>query len=397
MSLIEKLKKSNHLKGDPYIWGIVFVLGFIGVLAVYSSTGTLAFAKQQGNTEFYLFRHLGFLVVGFFTMYAIHTVPFKFYAKTSIFLMWISVILLIVALTFGLNINNANRVIPIFGFTLQPSDMTKVFIMVFIAKFLSKNQEEVDNKKVFFKAMGPVLIAAGLIIPENLSTALVLITSCTLLLYIGRIKTRFILTFAGGGLLLISLFVIFLLNVDVDKWSGTRLPTWKARIESYAGIGESGSDYQKTQAKIAIATGGLTGKGPGHSTQRNFLPHPYSDFIFAIIVEEYGLLGGLILIAAFIVLLLRSFKMVVEAQKSFAALVVLGISFSMSLQAFIHMGVNVGRLPVTGLTLPLVSMGGTSIIFNSIAFGIILGTSRHIREEKLKASTQGAGAVPETT
>ena len=381
-------------KGDPFIWGIVFLLSAIGVLAVYSSTGNLAYSKQEGNTEFYLLRHLGFIVVGLFVMYVVHNIPFKFYSRSSIYLLWLSIVLLFVTLFVGYNINNAQRVIPIFGFTLQPSDMAKVFLVIFLAKYLSKKQQEVDNFQVFIRLLGMILLVIAPIIPENLSTALVVMTTSTLLMVIGRIKTKFILGLLGRGVLLAAMFYFLLMNLDMNKYQHTRMPTWKKRIETYMGTGENtDANYQQVQSQIAVATGGFWGKGPGNSTQRNYLPHPYSDFIFAIIVEEYGLLGGLLLISAFILLILRALKVVLESQRSFPALVVLGIAVSTSFQAFVHMGVSVGKLPVTGLTLPLVSMGGTSIIFNSIAFGVMLGVSRHIQEEKLKASTTGVGSI----
>jgi cell division protein FtsW len=240
---------------------------------------------------------------------------------------------------------------------------------------------------VFGKVMLAIMAIIIPIIPENLSTALVVMTTSTLLLYIGRIKFSFILMLIGGALLALGLFIAFIFTVDVSKFEETRLPTWKKRIETYMGNDEDGnSGYQQMQSKIAVATGGIFGKGPGNSTQRNFLPHPYSDFIFAIIVEEYGIVGGLIVIGCFIMLIFRCLKMVVESQRSFGALAVLGIAFSTSFQAFVHMGVSVGKLPVTGLTLPLVSMGGTSLVLNSLAFGVILGISRHIQEEKEKQS-----------
>lgn len=385
-------------KGDVYIWAIVFILSVMGVLTVYSSTGNLAFAKQQGNTEFFLLRHLGFIVVGLFLMFLVHNIPFKFYSKISNVLLALSVLLLAFTLFFGYNINNAQRVIPIFGFTFQPSDMAKVFLVMFIARYLSKKQDDVDNVKVFAKLMGVILLVIVPIIPENLSTALVIMATSTLLMFIGRIKTKFILALVFTGLLAAVSFYGLLKIVDMNKYQHTRLPTWERRIDSFLGKDKSGdSNYQKTQAKIAIATGGFWGKGPGNSTQRNYLPHPYSDFIFAIIVEEYGMLGGMVLIACFIGLIIRALKMVVDSQRSLAALIVLGIAISTSFQALVHMGVSVGKLPVTGLTLPLVSMGGTSILFNSIAFGIMLGISRHIQEEKLKGSTTGPGSLTETS
>jgi cell division protein FtsW len=383
-------------KGDVYIWAIVFILSVIGVLTVYSSTGNLAFAKQQGNTEFFLLRHLGFIVVGLFIMFVVHNIPFRFYSKVSNGLLLVSILLLILTLFVGFNINSAQRVIPIFGFTFQPSDMAKVFLVMYIARYLSKRQDGVHDFKVFLQLLGVIALVILPIIPENLSTALVIMTTSTMLMFIGRIKLKFILILISMGLLAAVSFYGFLKMVDMSKFQDTRLPTWERRIDSYLGTDESGdSNYQKNQAKIAVATGGFWGKGPGNSTQRNYLPHPYSDFIFAIIVEEYGLIGGLVLIACFLLLIIRALKMVIESQRSLAALIVLGIAFSTSFQALVHMGVSVGKLPVTGLTLPLVSMGGTSILFNSIAFGIMIGISRHIQEEKLKASTTGPGSVNE--
>lgn len=387
------MKFRSIFKGDIYIWAIVFTLSVIGVLAVYSATGTLAFAKQSGNTEFYLLRHLGFLVVGLFLMYLIHNIPVKYYARPSQFLLWVSFFLLIATLIVGYRINNAARVIPILGFTFQPSDMAKVFLVMFMAKYLSKRQDSVHKSSVMWWLVGVIMIIIIPIIPENLSTALVILTTSTMIMLLGRIKLKYILSLAGGGVIMAGLFYLLLMNLDMSKYPNSRLPTWKKRIETFMGKSDDDSNYQQNQAKLAVASGGFWGKGPGNSTQRNFLPHPYSDFIFAIIVEEYGMIGALLLIAAFLLLIVRALKMAIDSQRPFAALAVLGLAVSISFQAFIHMGVSVGKLPVTGLTLPLVSMGGTSILFNSIAFGIILGISRHIQEEKLIKSTSGPGSI----
>lgn len=387
-------KLNQTFQGDRTIWIIVIILSFLGILAVYSATGTLAFAKQKGNTEFYFLRHLFYLSIGWFLLFFIHKIPFKYYSRIAQIGFGISIVLLYLTLIVGSQINNATRVISLGGITFQPSDMAKLFLVMYIARFLSKRQDEVETFSVFGKIMLTILVVIIPIIPENLSTALVVMTTSTLLLYIGRIKWTYILSLVGGGLLLFGLFLAFIFTIDVNKFEDTRLPTWKKRIETYMGHDEDGnSGYQQMQSKIAVATGGLLGKGPGHSTQRNFLPHPYSDFIFAIIVEEYGIVGGLIVIGCFIVLIFRCLKIVVESQRSFGALAVLGIAFSTSFQAFVHMGVSVGKLPVTGLTLPLVSMGGTSLILNSVAFGFILGISRHIEEEKIKDAE--ASTVPQ--
>ena len=330
-------------------------------------------------------------------MFVVHNIPFRFYSKVSNGLLFVSIALLFITLKLGYNINNAQRVIPIFGFTFQPSDMAKVFLVMYIARYLSKRQDGVHEFKVFLKLLGVIGLVIVPIIPENLSTALIIMTTSTMLMFIGRIKLKFILMLIAMGVVAAVSFYGFLKMIDMNKFQHTRLPTWERRIDSFFGQDKSGdSNYQKNQAKIAVATGGFWGKGPGNSSQRNYLPHPYSDFIFAIIVEEYGLFGGLILLACFILLIIRALKMVIDSQRSLAALIVLGIAFSTSFQALVHMGVSVGRLPVTGLTLPLVSMGGTSILFNSVAFGIMLGISRHIQEEKLKASTTGPGSVTET-
>ena len=387
-------KLNQNFQGDRTIWIIVIILSFLGILAVYSATGTLAFAKQKGNTEFYFLRHLFYLSIGWILLFSIHKIPFKYYSRIAQIGFWVSIGLLYLTLIIGSQINNATRVISLGGITFQPSDMAKLFLVMYIARFLSKRQDEVETFSVFGKIMITILFVIIPIIPENLSTALVVMTTSTLLLYIGRIKWTFILSLVGGGLLLFGLFLAFIFTIDVNKFEDTRLPTWKKRIETYMGNDEDGnSGYQQMQSKIAVATGGIFGKGPGHSTQRNFLPHPYSDFIFAIIVEEYGIIGGLVVIGCFIVLIFRCLKIVVESQRSFGALAVLGIAFSTSFQAFVHMGVSVGKLPVTGLTLPLVSMGGTSLILNSVAFGFILGISRHIDEEKNKEAE--ASAVPQ--
>ena len=376
-------KLSDVFKGDRYIWYIVIILSCLGVLAVYSSTGTLAFAKQKGNTEFYFLRHLIFLAIGWGCMYFIHLIPFKFYSRISQIFFWISVALLYATLFIGANINNAQRVIAIGPITFQPSDMAKVFLVMFIARYLSKNQDTIDQFKTFRKILGMIAIVVIPILPENLSTALVVMTTSTFLLVMGRIKIKFILGLIGLGILTFSLFVAFLFTVDMSNFESNRLPTWKKRIETYIGKDEDGnSGYQQMQSKIAIATGGIMGKGPGNSTQRNFLPHPYSDFIFAIIIEEYGLVGGLIVAGCFLILVFRCLKIVVESPRAFGALVAMGLGLSMSLQAFVNMGVAVGMLPVTGLTIPLVSMGGTSLFMNSIGFGIILGISKYVQEEK---------------
>lgn len=378
---------SRIFRGDPWIWAIVIVLSLMGILAVYSATGGLAFSKQGGNTEFYFLRHTGFLLIGLAFLYLCHLINYRYFSRLSQLFLWISIGLLVVTLAVGSEINNATRVLPIpgLGITFQTSDMAKLFLIMYIARYLSKNQEEIDSFKVFRNILLVILVVVGLIAPENLSTALVVFVTCCLLLFIGRINFKYLALLAGLGIFLISTMVIILLNINVENMSNTRIPTWKKRIETFAGKDQGESNYQQLQSKIAVATGGILGKGPGNSTQRNYLPHPYSDFIYAIIVEEYGWMGGALMVTLFLLLMYRCLRIVIDSPRAFGALLALGLCFSMSFQAFVNMGVAVGILPVTGLTIPLVSMGGTSLVFNSIAFGVILSVSRTIQEEKEKA------------
>ncbi|MBM3939236.1 MAG: cell division protein FtsW [Sphingomonadales bacterium] len=375
---------TSRFKGDKWIWFVIIILSLIGILAVYSATGTLAYSKQGGNTEWYFLRHTGFLLIGLGLLYLTHLIPFSYYSRISQIFLWISIGLLILTLVIGSEINNATRVIPIpgLGITFQPSDMAKLFLVMYISRYLSKNQEEIDSPKVFWVTLSYILMVVGLIAPENLSTSLVVFLTAGLLMFIGRVNFKYMMYLLLSGLGLISLLVVVLLNINTEGMEGNRIPTWKKRIETFMGKDDGQGNYQQLQSKIAVATGGVFGKGPGNSTQRNYLPHPYSDFIYAIIVEEYGLLGGLIVTGCFLILVYRCLKIVVESPRAFGALVAMGLGLSMSLQAFVNMGVAVGMLPVTGLTIPLVSMGGTSLFMNSIGFGIILGISKYIEEEK---------------
>ncbi|MBS3914671.1 MAG: FtsW/RodA/SpoVE family cell cycle protein [Bacteroidetes bacterium] len=383
---------SKIFKGDPWIWAIVILLSLIGILAVYSATVTLAFSKHGGNTEFYFLRHTGFLLIGLFFLYLCHLVNYLYFSRLSQLFLWISIGLLLVTLFVGSEINNATRVLPIpgLGITFQTSDMAKLFLMMYIARYLSKNQEEINSFSVFRNILIVILIVVALIAPENLSTSLVVFVTCCMLLFIGRINMKYLALLAGTGIVLLTVLIVTLLSINTENLGNTRIPTWKKRIETFTNKDGGEGNYQQLQSKIAVATGGFFGKGPGNSTQRAFLPHPYSDFIYAIIVEEYGWFGGALVVALFILLIFRCIRIVVESPKAFGALLALGLCFSMSFQAFVNMGVAVGILPVTGLTIPLVSMGGTSLVFNSIAFGVILSVSRSIQENKDKEPTKVA-------
>lgn len=379
MVLINKLL--NKVQGDRMIWLIVLLLSIVSLLAVYSSTGTLAFRYRGGNTEYYLIKHGSLLIFGLFLMYLAHMANYKIYSRLAQLLLIISIPLLVLTLFVGADINDAKRWITLPGINLsfQTSDLAKLALIMFVARFLSKNQEQIKDFRVGFL---PIILVIGmvclLIAPANLSSALVLFMTCLLLLFIGRVPLKYLLTTLGAGIVGLA-FVILLAYSFPDMG---RLGTWKNRIESFVSSEEV--PYQVAQSKIAIAEGGILGKGPGNSTQRNFLPHPYSDFIFSIILEEYGMVGGLIVILLYLAFLYRAIKIVIKSPGAFGALLAAGLALTLVIQAFINMAVAVNLLPVTGLTLPLVSMGGTSLWFTSIAIGIILSVSRYIEAEQQK-------------
>lgn len=366
----------NQTKGDRWIWLIIILLSLISVLAVYSATGTLAYKKGVGS-ESLMLKHLLFIVLGFVLIYFAHLLNYRYYAGISKVLMVVTIPLLLYTLVFGSHVNDASRwiAIPGTGLTFQTSDLAKLALITYLARTLTKKQENIkDVKKAFIPIMGSVCLVFILIGLANLSTALMLFGVCILILLIGRISMKQIAIVCVGGAALLTVLVLF----------GPRRETYKSRIKAYFNPEMQHSDktFQQDQAKIAIASGGVMGKGPGNSTQRNFLPHPYSDFIFAIIVEEYGLFGGIIIVLLYILLMYRIIKIVTQAPKAFGALLAAGLGFSLTIQALANMAVAVNLFPVTGVPLPLVSMGGTSILFTSVAFGIILSVSKDIEDNK---------------
>lgn len=364
----------RRLKGDRVIWGVVLLLSIISLLTVYSSIVTLAYKYRGGNTEYFLFKHGIILLVGMGLMYATHSVNYKYYSRVAQIALIIAIPLLALTLFKGSSINEASRwlVIPVINQTFQTSDLAKLALIMYVARLLSKKQDNIDDfGNTFLPIIAPVLIVCGLILPANFSTAAMLFTTCTILMFIGRIKISHLLALLGVGLAALSLFVVIIYNSPDSGRTGT----WKKRIESFWS-GDSKDNYQAEQSKIAIATGEFLGKHPGGSTQRNFLPHPYSDFIFAIIIEEYGIIGGVGIVILYLILLYRGVVTASKCDRSFGSLLAIGLSVSLVFQAMINMAVAVGLFPVTGQPLPMVSMGGTSIWFTCIAIGIILSVSR---------------------
>jgi cell division protein FtsW len=310
-------------------------------------------------------------------MWLAHLVDYRYYSRLSQLLLIISIPLLFYTLVFGSNINEARRwiTLPLIGLSFQTSDLAKLALIMYIARFLSKRQETIDDKKkTLLPIAANILIVCGLIAPANLSTALVLYLTSMVLLFMGRIPIKSLLSISGMALLMFAVMILIIMTLPGKG----RVSTWKARIENFNSKEDPAGSYQNNQAKIAIAKGGIFGVGPGKSTQRNFLPSPYADFIYAIIIEEYGIIGGLFLIFLYLFFLFRCVRIVIKSPKAYGALLAVGLAFSLVIPAFINMGVAVNIFPVTGLPLPLVSMGGTSTLFTSMAFGIILSVSRYI-------------------
>lgn len=371
----------KNIKGDKVIWVVVAILSIFSVLAVYSSTGTLAYRYQSGNTEYYLIKHFGILILGLVLMFLAHLVPYKYYARISQLAIYLCIPLLLYTFLFGTNLNEASRwyTLPLINITFQPSDLAKLALIIYVARLLAKKQEDIEDfRKGFIAIMIPVLVITLLILPANLSTAAMIFTTCLVLMFVGRVRFKYIIILVGLGIASFGLLILIAVN---SPKVGGRFGTWQNRIESFTS-GDSDANYQVEQAKIAIANGGVFGKMPGNSVQKNFLPHPYSDFIFAIIIEEYGLVGGSLVVLLYLILLLRAIKIVIKSPRNFAAFLTFGVAFSLVFQAMVNMMVAVNLLPVTGQTLPLISMGGTSIWFTSISIGIILSVSREIEADE---------------
>ena len=366
----------SNVRGDRWIWLVVILLSLISLLSVYSAIGTLAYKRGVG-AESILMKHLAMVLGGLALMYISHKLDYRYYAGISKLLMYMTIPLLLYTLLFGARLNEASRwiAIPGTGLSFQTSDLAKLALITYLARTLSRKQENIkDVKQSFIPIMGSVCIVFILIALANLSTALMLFGVSILLLIIGRISIKQISIVCLAGAVLLA-GVVFL---------GPRRHTYITRIHTFMHPEATNPDksFQADHAKIAIATGGILGRGPGQSNEVNYLPEAYSDEIFAIIVEEYGLVGGLILIGIYLFLLYRCIKIVTRAPKAFGALLAAGLSFSITIQAFANMAVAVGLGPVTGVPLPFVSMGGTSMLFTSVAFGIILSVSKDIDEPK---------------
>ncbi len=377
---MKKIKEwsDKNLQGDPVIWAVVFALSLISILVVYSSIGTLAF-KRTVSPEWYLVKHTFMVVLGLTSMWMAHKIDYRYYSKISRLALWISVPLLIYTFTNGTTINDAARwiTLPIINTSFQPSDFASLALIINLASMLSKKQQNIDDIK---ESLIPMLIWAGvicgLIALTNLSTAVLLFATCMLVMFIGRVPMKYLAMLVLVGLLAGAVALKF----------GVRGETAKNRIMSF--INGSELPFQAKHGRIAVATGGIFGKGPGNSDQRNILPHPYSDFVYAIVIEEYGMIGGVVVLSLYLILLHRGMKAAYNSERAFGGLLSAGLSFDLVCQAMVNMGVVVGLGPITGQPLPLISMGGTAMVFTGLSVGIILSVSRGEQESNWGRQTE---------
>ena len=376
-----KVLKNIQLEGDKVIWGVVFALSIFSILLVYSTAGWN-----------FLFNHLIKLFIGLFFLYQVHKIKFKYFAKIGVLGFFISIVLLILVFIMGVTVNGASRWLSIAGFQFQPSDIAKLSILLFMARQLSKYRADIKNfKYLSFYILLPLFVICALILPNNFSTSALIFLNGLVLMYVAKVNIKHIISIISVGLFGASLiYIVAKTNPEFTNQFMPRSSTWVSRIDSYfidEKQQELNQDYQQQQALVAIYNGGFSGKGPGKSTQRNLLPYSSSDFIFAIMVEEYGLIvGALLPILLYLILFYRALRIANKITSVFGGLLCVGLMFSLVFQAFINMLVSVGVLPVTGQTLPLISMGGTSILFTCITVGIILSVSNDTSDRRYETA-----------
>lgn len=406
MNIINKI-----LRGDKVIWIVALILGIISLIVVYSATSALAVSKYEGDTGKVLMKHLAMLIFGFAMMILASRINYKRYAKIALLLMIPCLALLLYTLVFGRNINDASRSINVGGFSFQPSEMAKIILITYLARQLIMMEGSVYNFKDFLLRLAlPILVTAALIFSENLSTAVILVAVCMVLLFIGRVKFLHLLALVGLCIVGMSAYLgydaiktnienkhrraaqqdtmVIGEKTDNYKEKQNRIQTWSNRLKSMGEDKEKVDPFddkhmQRTYADIAVASSSIFGKGPGKSEQRNFLPHPYSDFIFAIIIEEYGLIGAVVVLLLYLILFTRVLRIVIKRPLTFGSLMAFGLGFLVILQAMVNMGVSIGLLPVTGQPLPFVSMGGTSLMATGLILGMILSVTRYMEDENM--------------
>ena len=375
----------DNIKGDRIIWAIAALLAIFSFLPVYSAASNLAYIGSGSNTFSYFIKHFVHLFLGFSIIYGVHKIPYRYFKGLSMVMIPVVLILLIITMLQGATIGGANASrwirVPIVGFTFQPSTLAALVLMVYVARYLSKIKDEtISFRETVLPLWLPVFIVLALILPANFSTAALIFSMVILLTFVGGYPLKYLSIIIGSGVVVLALFV--LTAKAFPDLMPNRVDTWTSRISSFVDSEVTQEDYQIEKAKIAIATGGLQGLGPGKSIQKNFLPQSSSDFIFAIIIEEYGLIGGILLLILYLWLL---FRIVIVAQKSdsvFGKLLAIGVGIPVIFQALVNMGVAVQLFPVTGQTLPLISSGGTSIWVTCLALGVVLSVSAKRDEDK---------------
>lgn len=419
-----KKRRLVLFKGDKALWIIISVLFLVSLLVVYSSTAAMAYREVDGNTSYYLMRQLRFIMIGFFTIIVVHRIDYRFYSRYARPLFQLSIILVLLAYAIGISLNDAARwiKIPGTGITFQPSELLKVTLIVLLAQQLGVRQGYIDRRRLLpslnpsswqtnpernraiwrdmtLPLVVPIAISALVVLPANFSTSAIIFFTCLVMLLIGRVRGGEIWRLIGIALMSISLIVgvMYIAGVGrAETWINRLTQFAQPATESVVDTKQSSQDnFQMQQAEIAIASGSILGKGPGNSTQRSQLPHPYSDFAYAFIIEEYGMFGGMVVFTLYLWIFYRAGLIMRRCRRPSQGLMVLGLSLMITMQAFINMAVSVGLMPVTGQSLPLISMGGTSVIFTCLALGMILGVSRESDQEMLDEAKAEALALHE--
>lgn len=368
----------QYLQGDKGIWGIIMALSVFSFLPVYSASSNLAYLYGDGSTLPYLLKHFAHLILGFGILYGIHKIPYQYFRGLSILALPIVVVLLIFTIAEGTTIGGANASrwlrLPFVGITFQTSIFAGVVLMAYVAFYLARNKEKQNSFKATIAPLWlPVFVVLALILPANFSTAAIFFSMIVMLVFIGGYPLKYLGIILGAGLLFLSVFVL-----AAKAFPGVfpnRVDTWISRVENFKDKTDTEADYQIEKAKIAIASGGITGVGPGKSKQKNFLPQSSSDFIYAIIVEEFGLMGGLAIIGIYMFLLFRIVVIANKAASNYGKLLVIGVGIPIVFMAMINMAVAVELFPVTGQNLPLISSGGTSVWMTCMAMGMVLSVS----------------------
>ena len=381
----------DKLRGDWQIWFIIAVLSLFSILVVYSASSALAYKRAGGNTESYLLSHTVHLLLGLGVIWCMHRINYTNFAGISRLLLWVTPVILLYTYFFGTTVGGTKRWINIFGISFQSSDLVRLVLITNLAAMLARRQNLEYNPKTLLGLIFWCGLLCGMLAVTNFSTAIILGLTCFIIMWVGRVPARYLFRMAAfvvGAIVIVLSISIFLYNRGVDFGRGQVV---LERIEAFAkvdlnrdkiiGNPDRDDSYQRDQAMIAIARGGAIGIGPGKSFQRNYLPEAFSDYIYAIIVEEYGFLGAIVTMFMYLWLLYRGLKNVENTNRAFGGLLCVGLTFSIVFQAFVHMFINVGLGPVTGQTLPLMSMGGTSILFTSVAIGIVLSVTKGEHDE----------------